>query len=394
MTSWNSSFPQKRTVSRVLTASAGERLRTLRELFGLTQIELSRLSGVSQAWISKLENNDGDPGPGMLELIADATGTPVKFFDVSPSTVPLDSLRFRKTASASKKMTKRIHALYGESYRVTEQLVQDTYPAPPLPFATEDELDQEQIETLAMATREALRLAPDKPVPHLTRALERAGVAVAPISLTGPGGETPITSGKHFGVSYWGGPGEAALIGYFTGSGDRDRFTLAHELGHLVLHTFRPRCADPEREAHQFAGAFLLPYQRAVEEFAGRLTLTSLAHKKAAWGVSIQALIMRAAAVDAIDEPRRQSLFVQLNHRGWRKEEPVTVGHEHPLLLWKLLSQRYGDKPYRLASDELAIPPAILRSIAPTPAPTGPATGPRPGRVTQLRRQPLGQHGR
>jgi Zn-dependent peptidase ImmA (M78 family) len=286
-------------------------------------------------------------------------------------------------------MTKRIHALYGESYRVTEQLVHDTYPTPPLPFTTEEEIDQEQIESLATATREALRLAPDKPVPHLTRALERAGVAVAPISLTSPDGEAPITSGKHFGVSYWGGPGETALIGYFAGSGDRDRFTLAHELGHLVLHTFRPRCTDPEKEAHQFAGAFLLPYQRAAEEFSGRLTLTSLAHKKAAWGVSIQALIMRAAAVGAIDEPRKQSLFVQLHHRGWRKEEPVAVGREQPLLLWKLLASRYGDKPYRPASEELAIPPAILRSIAPTPSPTKPGVAAAPGQVTQMRPRPV-----
>lgn len=353
-------------------------------MFGLTQTALSAMSGVGQSTISKVENNDEEPSPGMLQQLADATGTPVTFFQASPSTVPLDSLRFRKRATASKKTTKRIHAIYAESYRVTEQLMHEVYPAPPLPYATEDDdLDQEQIETYAMATRQALRLAPDKPIPHLTRAMERAGVAVAPMSLADADPDQQITSGKHFGVSYWGGPGETALIGYFAGSGDRDRFTLAHELGHLVLHTFRPRCADPEKEANQFAGALLVPYDRAVEEL-GRTTLTSLAHKKAAWGVSIGALIMRAASVGVIDEPRRKSLFIQRANRGWHKDEPVNVVHEHPLLLWKLLAARFGDKPYRLAADELAFPPAILRSIAPTPA--SPAQAERTGSVAQLRR--------
>jgi hypothetical protein len=52
--------------------------------------------------------------------------------------------------------------------------------------------------------------------------------------------ETWSTTG-HFGISYWGGVGATALIGTFPGSqGDRERFTLAHELGHMVLHSYRP----------------------------------------------------------------------------------------------------------------------------------------------------------
>lgn len=371
----------------MLAESPGERLRTLRELLGLTQKQLADLSCVAQSWVSQVETGEREATSDGLEAVASATGTPLKFFYVRPATVPLDSLRFRKLASASKKTTRRIHAFYSESYRVTEAMLEhENYPPPPLPYATVEDLSQDDIEVLATATRESLGLAPDKPIPHLTRALERAGVAVAPLVLTDVDGEVNTPTGEHFGVSYWGGIGETALIGYFRGSGDRDRFTLGHEVAHLVLHTFRPRAADPEGEAHRFAGALLVPRDRAEQDLTERLAPTDFARLKATWGVSIQALIMRGAAVGSIGDTRKRSLFVQLNQRGWRRSEPVEVGRENPLLLWKLLSRRYGARPYRAAAEELAIPPAVLRSIAPTPETKSPELPlSAPGNVTQFR---------
>ncbi|MET7560551.1 XRE family transcriptional regulator [Streptomyces sp. NPDC005479] len=354
-----------------LEASPGERLRTLRDLLGLTGTSLAELSGVSPSWISQVETGAREPSDDRLRKIAEATDTPPGFFYVQPATVPLDSLRFRKMASASRTVTRRVSAFYQEGFRITEEVTgRAKYPAPPLPYATEASLSDDAIEEFAARTREALRLAPDKPIPHLTRALERAGVAVAPIVLPDPSGDTPSPTNKHFGVSYWAGIAETALIAYFPGpNGDRDRFTLAHELGHLVLHTFRPRAADPEGEANRFAAALLVPMERAKEELTDRLTLEGFARRKATWGVSIQALILRGAAVGNINEARKRSLYVQLSQKGWRKQEPVEVGQEHPLLIWSLLTRLYGERPYIPAAEDLAIQPAVLRSMAPQPTP-------------------------
>lgn len=353
----------------MLAASPGERLRTLRDLLGLTQEQLASASGLKQSWISQVETSAREATEEGLRAIAEATDTPLRFFEVQPATVPLDSLRFRKLASASKVMTRRVHAFYGEGYRVTESLFgAENYPTPPLPYATAEALTQDDIEDLAQHTRDALRLAPDKPIPHLTRVLERAGVAVAPLVLTDDPEDAPA-GGGHFGVSYWGGIGAPALIGYFSGShGDRKRFTLAHEVGHLVLHTFRPRAEDPEGEANRFASALLIPRVRAETFISEQHSLAEYARMKATWGVSIQALILRGMALGLISDTRKRSLFVQLSAKGWRKKEPVVVGHEAPLLLWKLLSRRYGQQPYRFAAEDLAIHPTVLRSIAPTPA--------------------------
>ncbi|MGW6460588.1 helix-turn-helix domain-containing protein [Streptomyces sp. NPDC055078] len=375
-----------------LEASPGERLRTLRDLLGLTGADLHQLTGISQSWISQVETGPREPSPERLAQIARATDTPLNFFYAKPSSVPLDSLRFRKTALASRTVTRRVSAFYGEGFRVTEEVTgKANYPAPPLPYADTQELTDDDIEELADETRVALRLAPDKPIPHLTRALERCGVAVAPIMLPDPTGDSPSPTNKHFGVSYWAGIGETALIAYFPGQqGDRDRFTLAHELGHIILHTFRPRAKDPESEANRFAGALLVPRERAVEEIKDRLTLEGFARRKQTWGVSIQALIMRGAAVGNIGESRKRSLYVQLTQRGWRKEEPVSVGQEEPLLLWTLLNRQFGEKPYLSASEELAIQPAVLRSIAPQPARKGHSAVPTEGKVVALRQRPRG----
>ncbi|MEU8171230.1 ImmA/IrrE family metallo-endopeptidase [Micromonospora sp. NPDC049004] len=357
--------------SRMLAAAPGERLKTLRDILGLTQSQLADISGVSQPWISDVETSSKEATRDKLQQIADATGTPASFFAARPTSVPLDTLRFRKSSAARKTTTRRVHAIYGESFRVTEDLVgAEGYPTPSLPFATgESDFTPTEIEQLASDTRQALQLAPDKPIPHLTRALERAGIAVAPMVLPDLDGDEQAAVG-HFGVSYWGGLGASALIGFFPGhQGDRDRFTLAHELGHLVLHTFRSRTShsQAEDEANIFATALLVPLDRAQSSMSDRLSLTDYARLKATWGVSIQALIMRGHVVGAIGDTRKNSLFVQLSAKGWRRQEPVLVGHESPKLLWTLLSRRYGSRPYIQGADELAIHPTLLRSIAPTP---------------------------
>ena len=93
-----------------MAASPGERLRILRELLCLTLEELATASGVKQSWISQVETSARDATDGGRRAIALATDTPLRFFEVRPSAVPLDSLRFRKTSSASKVMTRRVHA--------------------------------------------------------------------------------------------------------------------------------------------------------------------------------------------------------------------------------------------------------------------------------------------
>ncbi|MDI1464302.1 XRE family transcriptional regulator [Catellatospora sp. KI3] len=349
---------------------AGERIKSLRQLLGISQDELADAAGVSQALISHIEQGVRDASEDLIVAVASATATPRKFFEVTPVDIPLGSLRFRKNATASRRDTKRVKALFDEAFRLVQDLIAQTgYPAPNLPIMT-GHVSSDDIENIAVQTREALQLGGDGPIRHLTRACERAGLAVTPLVLPGDHDADDEAIG-HFGVSHWPGPHDPGLIGLFSGgSGDRQRFTVAHELAHLVLHNPRRReIQDPEGEANRLAGAILLPYDRAHEVLAGNVTLSDLAAVKAKWGISMQALIMRGNHLGLIDDQRKLSLFKQLSARGWRKNEPVVVHNEEPKLVWRLLVSQYGDPlPYSHVANATGLNPVVLRSLAPPPS--------------------------
>ncbi|QAB18341.1 ImmA/IrrE family metallo-endopeptidase [Leucobacter muris] len=364
-----------------------ERLISARALTGVTQTALAETAGVAQSMVSMVEKHQRDFTEQLAVAFSSALALPLEYFTVTPRSIPRDSLHYRKQSGARVSDTARVHELFSEAFRVTESLLDGSgYPRQQL-LAVQDDaelLDVARIDELAQQTREILGIAADAPISNVTRALERAGVAVATMN----GHDDGFV--KHSGVSWSAGRGEAALIGVMQVRGDRDRFTLAHELGHLVLHSFR-RSSDPEREANLFAGAFLIPAPQVREHVAHDATLVDLRRVKATWGLSIQAILMRAQAVEQIDAARSQTLWKQLSARGWRKNEPVEVGAESPRLLFRLLQERYGPSPYSAPEieNEMALPVMMLRSLAPSPSTRKPSSStPRP--VAQL---PWAGHG-
>ncbi len=348
---------------------AGERIRAVRLLVGSSQADLAASLGVTQAQVSHIESGRRSASPELLDQVAAATGFPRSYFEAVPADLPPLTLRFRRKATALSSEVHRAEQLVAETYRVVWQLVNDRgrYIPPPLPLAAGDDLAAEAVEDLATQTRENLGLDTTGPVLHVTRSLERGGIVVAPLAFSDNDADDHETVG-HFGASCWPGPPDPAVVGYFEGgSGDRQRYTLAHELGHLVLHTRRRFVSDPEDEANRFAGAFLVPRERAQEFVSNDITLRDFAQLKATWGVSIQALIMRCGQLGLIDPSRKTSLFKQLSARGWRKNEPVRVHEESPALLTKLIEDRFGHgmSGYRRAADVLGLPAFALATLAP-----------------------------
>lgn len=132
--------------------------------------------------------------------------------------------------------------------------------------------------------------------------------------------------------------------------GDRQRFTVAHELGHLVLHHASPQPANPaaatkmEREAHRFASAFLTPGDAVVEDLAslgGRVTLSNLASLKEKWGLSIKAFVVRFQQLGVIDDDQARSLYKQISARKWNKQEPVNVANESAVWVQRAIARKF-----------------------------------------------------
>ena len=127
--------------------------------------------------------------------------------------------------------------------------------------------------------------------------------------------------------------------------GDRQRFSIAHELGHLVLQS--SDLVDLEKAAHRFAASFLVPAPAAREEFGDNrtnLSLDELLILKQIYGFSIQAWVRRAFDLNIISHSTYTSLCIQINTRGWRINEPGEVPSEEPnylkLTVYKALAEK------------------------------------------------------
>lgn len=129
---------------------------------------------------------------------------------------------------------------------------------------------------------------------------------------------------------------------------DRIRFTLLHELAHLLLKF--EVVSDHEKEilCHQFAGAMLLPDVTIVSELGpnrNRFSIPELGNVKKQYGISMQAIVMRALACGIVNSHYTKQFFNMMKQMGWRVEEPVAYeGSEK--------SNRFDQLLYRALAEE------------------------------------------
>ncbi|MCI5163101.1 MAG: ImmA/IrrE family metallo-endopeptidase, partial [Candidatus Electrothrix sp. AX5] len=114
----------------------------------------------------------------------------------------------------------------------------------------------------------------------------------------------------------------------------RIRFTLAHELGHIVMnHVHRPGI---EEEANEFASSFLMPKEDIEKDFmAKRISINDLADLKPYWKVSMQALLVRAETLGYLTSNQARYLWMNMGRSGLKKREPsfLDISPELPTLL-------------------------------------------------------------
>lgn len=346
----------------------GARLSDLRELLELTQTELAKRVGVPQSTISDVERGDRELSESLKVAVCGGVRMPLSFFDFPATTVDPTEVHFRKLSGAGVKLTRAALRNFGELQRITDRLMGESGRKSIALAPVMDPVSGDDIESIATATRDELGISRNSPVKHVMRAIERAGIAVAPLVRLGT--DHPAFDG-HSGMSR--ATPESALVMYTPmNAGDRQRFTVAHELGHLKLHRFRTVGEERarEKEAHRFAGAFLYPREVAQADISESLSLNGYARIKAKWGIAIQALIQRGRDLGLISADRHRSLMIQVSSRGWRRQEPVEVGVEQPILLWRMLSSYYGDSPYMPASHDFGIDPERLELWIPNRAST------------------------
>ena len=309
----------------------GSRVRQARELNRITQTQIADAAGVNQSTIARIEADKmPSPQPDLLTSIAEQTGVTVEFFTRKPLE-PLSegSLVYRaqaKPAVGVQRQALQYAALLVEQTQTMNR--QLSLPQLRLPAG-------EDPSHLAHATRHTLKIKPDTPVPNLINRLERYGVLVFGL---------PLKLEKIDAFSAWADiDGPRPFLGLSKDCpGDRTRYSVSHELGHLVLHKgLYGRTQNLEDEANEFAAEFLLPEHAMRRTLSNDLTLSQAIQLKKRWKVSIQAIVRRARTLNIISERRYRQLFTQLSASGWRKAEPVEIPPERPRSFRKMAEMLY-----------------------------------------------------
>lgn len=313
----------------------GDRLKRAREIKGWTQSEMADKANVSQAAIARIEQNLLEPSEQTVQQIVIATGFPVSFFYQETAVdFPLGSLLFRQHMTLKSRERDQILQTAWVAYNIYDYMAQKLKLMPMrLP-----RIEDEDIKTAAVLTRNALGIEPEVPVPNFINKLEKAGVCVLAI---------PLDIHGHDAFSLWADNRRAVIVLSSGKFGDRQRHTAGHETGHLVLHNaLWGRGDDIEKEAEDFAGEFLLPEDAMREVLKPPVTLSSLAELKPRWGVSIGSLIERAYKLNIIKLEQRKYLWKQMGLRKWKEREPenLDIEPERPRVLRKMATLLYGNK--------------------------------------------------
>ncbi len=314
----------------------GARIKQARLLAGMKQIELaSQLNAASYkitaAAVSKYENDKSYPPAQFILLASKILDVPSSYL-MRQDTTSMKWIGFRCRKRLGKTDRKRIIAYASGVAELQVELRDLLYPGnkPSLPCIPVSNMDDAEI------AAEQLRKSWDvgnRPLDNLVQTAEDREVIVIGWQdkkdlfdgLSGRCGVRPVTViNTHYPL-------------------DRQRLTLAHEIGHLVMDIGPDAKPDEEMLAFRFAAALLAPAEHAYRELGSSRNLLNwgeLMSLKRKYGLSMSAWVRRAYDLKIINQSVYKTLNIDLRKRKWHIDEPVQYqGDEEPLQL-KQMAQR------------------------------------------------------
>jgi len=297
--------------------------------------ELAEKAEVSAMAISKYEANKNTPSSKVLIALSRALGVRTEYF-FRQANIELKEVEYRKHPKLPKKVLRQIEGDVIEQIERYMQL-EEVLPVSPigkfcLPKGLSSKIESYiQIEELATSVRKAWNLG-SNPIPDLIDTLEERGVKVFQTNtlhenqfdgLAAKVNDTPvIVIGKQW-------------------PGDRQRFTLAHELGHLLLAKRIAKDLDEEIAANRFAGAFLVPASEVVKELGESrswLEAVELCALKHSYGLSMGGWVHRAQDLGVLNQTAARKMKAYFRRNNWHKTEPgKQLSAERPKLFKQLV---------------------------------------------------------
>ncbi|MBI1406011.1 MAG: ImmA/IrrE family metallo-endopeptidase [Caulobacter sp.] len=297
-----------------------ERIREAREARGYSAESFAERLGVTRQAVAQYETGQASPSGEVMRKIVAETAQPVAFFTTMPPRAgEPKSPFFRSLKRMEQQQRKRIIRRLqwaGDITTMIGQFIDLPQLSLPTVWFDADRDDVEEIEAAAEALRDHWNLGRG-PIRDLAEVLERHGVILV---------RERVDCLDMDAVSCWIGGRAFVLLSAEVTSGPRDKFNLAHELGHLVMHSDVEITSENldriERQANRFASAFLMPAESFSREVLGTSIDYFLALKER-WGVAIAAMAYRCRDLNILSENQFSYIFRQMNARKIRKVEPL-----------------------------------------------------------------------
>jgi Zn-dependent peptidase ImmA (M78 family)/transcriptional regulator with XRE-family HTH domain len=311
-----------------------------RESRGLSQSELAKRLSIAQGALSKIEGGIRQPSPDLVSRLAAELDYPPEFF-YSPEPIyglGVGTLYHRKRAALGGSILAKIHAQVNIRRIHISRLLRSV----DFPESKIKRLDLDDYRASPMRIAQAVRsywMLPNGPIQNLTDAIENNGGIVIRCDFG-----TPLLDA----VSQW--PPDMPPLFFVNEAipGDRLRYSLAHELGHIVMHEIQTE--NMEDEANRFAAELLMPADD-VRTNLEPVNLPKLAALKSYWKVSMAALLKRASDLGTISARQARSLWVKMGQAGLRRREPVELDLpiEEPTLFAELMDTYRQELGYSVA---------------------------------------------
>ena len=302
-----------------------------REARGFSQKDLAEKIEMSPTNLSKIERGDVGIAKDVLEGIARETEFPVHFFTQEGTIIP-ENLIYRKRQSVPQKFIAPIQARVNILSRHVQFLTRALNIAP-LQFNIPNSSNPINPLKVASRLRQKWEIAPG-PVPNIIKIVESHGIPVLSFDF----GTDRIDSRSFLTEDKY-----PIIFINKRLQGDKLRFTIAYELGHLVMHTFSTISPEQDisHEANVFAAEFLMPSKDIRPDYSEGITIPLLAQLKKKWMVSMIALLYRADDLGLLTVNQKRYLLQQFNTLHIRRREPqeLDVPIEQPLLVKKWIAE-------------------------------------------------------
>ena len=339
------------------TEFEGAALRLARIFSGLSLEEVAEKVNKSRQYLHKLETGQSNPTPELSAELADALNVEIGFFSYRKLQLHEEQFHFRSLMT-TKNSVRQIAVARGEMVNKLIHVLEDYLRLPAINIPCYDHVSSvNDIEAIAESCRRHWDLGLG-PIDNMTRLAENVGAVVTTFA-----GVSKQVDALSVAV-------ERPFIVRNTAKADtcRQRFDIAHELGHLVMHEgVVTGDRTTESQANRFASAFLLPRTMMAKLFprpkGNRLNWIGIREFKQTWKVSKAAILYRARQLDLITEQQYKTGVITLRKYGESsgEKDDYLIDPEPPELLATAIQAL--SENHSIGIDELAQMLNVRRSF-------------------------------